>query len=101
LDLSDRKHALHVGHPEQFLNAKAYTRDAQENAFAPAADVMTDQRVEAERIHVGNLCQFKDLLRRPRLEDVANGSWGQSAMMRKNCHAGLKLRTHSQEPPPA
>jgi len=82
LDFSDRKHTLHFGNPEQFLNTRAYTRDTEGNLFASTADVVADQHAEAERIHVGNLCQVNDLFRRQRIahrrfEDVAKGLWRQ------------------------
>src|SRR5271170_4310848 len=78
LDFSNRKHALHFGEPEQFLNTRAQARDTQPNAFALTPDVIANQHAEAHRIHVWNLSQVKDvygwlLVVRYRFEDVAEG----------------------------
>src|ERR1700723_3005419 len=78
LGFSDRKHALHFGDPEQFLNTRAHARDAQPNSFALTPDIMEDQHAEAVRIHVWDLSQIKNvygglLVARHRFQDVAEG----------------------------
>ncbi len=77
LDCSNRKHGVHFGHPQQFLNSRAYPRDTQSNLVALTADVMASQHAEAERIHVWNLRQVKNVrgwvsIARRRFEEIAN-----------------------------
>jgi hypothetical protein len=76
--LGDRKHFLHSGEPEQFLNTRAHAGNAQSNPFALTPGVMAGQHAEAGRIHIRNSIQVKGVCRWGliagcRFEDVAKG----------------------------